>query len=68
MKKLKGVIRNRIHNAFAEFQKDRDLRRLIKVIADVADRSVKSQGNANIMYEQIDKETEDDIIRISRTV
>lgn len=58
MKKLKGVIRNRIHSAFEQFREDKNLRNFTRTIANIADCSVRSQGNANIMYEQINKETE----------
>lgn len=57
-KMLKGRIRNKVHDAFVKFREDGDLRQLVRTVADVADISVRSYGNAVIMYEQIDAETE----------
>ena len=61
MAELKGIIRNQIHRAFVQFHKDNKLRDFARSIAGVADYSVRSAGNAYIMYEQIDVETESEV-------
>lgn len=56
--KVNGVIRNRIRNAFERYLKDGDAGIILFAsrIAYIADISVQSKGNANIMYEAIVQE------------
>lgn len=54
--KVNGVIRNRIRRAFELLLKDSNIVAFARMIADVADSSVRSQYTANIMWAAINEE------------
>lgn len=50
---MMGIIETRIKNAFEQYQKDGNLLKFTKNVADVGDYSVNSQTQAAIMYDAI---------------